>query len=111
MSQKTDEAIAKITEETMKINNNFAIFIEEHLTGICVNDKVADKLLTGKPLADFCKTCESEAKEKAKKQGNGVQIVGLPDAEYHKMAEDYYGITEKDKSQTSGDVIDIMDYI
>lgn len=53
MSIKQDQAIAKITSEAMEMKNNFAIFIKEHLTGICTNDKVADKLLTGRPLKEF----------------------------------------------------------
>ncbi|MEE0740770.1 MAG: hypothetical protein U0M21_00550 [Emergencia sp.] len=110
MSNKTDKAIAKITEEAMAINNTFAIFIEEHLTGICTNDKVADKLLVGKPLKEFCKRCEDEAREEARKQGNGVQLNGLPDAEYQRMVEEYYGITDADKGRAGG-VVDIMDYL
>ncbi|WP_338547408.1 hypothetical protein V1225_01725 [Emergencia sp. JLR.KK010] len=112
MSKKTDDAIAKITAEAMEINNNFAIFIEEHLTSICTTDKVADKLLSrDKTLEDFCKKCESKARERARKQGSGFQINGLPDQEYKDMVEAYYSITPDDKSRTTGNVIDITDLL
>ncbi len=112
MSKKTDEAIAKITAEAMEINNNFAIFIEEHLTSICTKDKVADKLLAeDKKLKDFCKKCESEARKRARKQGNGFQINGLPDQEYKDMVEAYYGITSEDKAKSAGNIIDITDLL
>lgn len=112
MSKKTDEAIAKITAEALEINNSFAIFIEEHLTSICTTDKVAGKLLAeDKKLKDFCKKCESEARERARKQGGGFQINGLPDQEYKDMVESFYGITADDKSKTAGNVIDIMDLL
>lgn len=114
MSVKTDQAIAKITEEALKINNNFSVFIEEHLTAICTNDRIADKLLNSdKTLADFCHSCESEARERARKQGSGFQINGLPDAEYQEMVEKYYGIAETDKGlrpAAEGKVFDIMDF-
>ncbi len=112
MSKKTDEAIAKITTEAMEINDAFSIFIEEHLTSICTTDKVADKLLAeDKQLEDFCSKCESEARERARKQGGGFQINGLPDQEYKDMVETYYGITAEDKNRTAGNVIDIMDLL
>lgn len=112
MSKKTNEAIAKITAEAMEINNNFAIFIEEHLTSICTTDKVADKLMAeDKKLEDFCKRCESEARERARKQGSGVRINGLPDQEYKDMVEAYYSITQDDKSKAAGNVIDITDLL
>lgn len=112
MSKKTDDAIAKITAEALKINDAFAIFIEEHLTSICETDKVAGKLLAeDKRLAEFCQKCESEARERARKQGGGFQINGLPDQEYKDMVEAYYGITDADKPRTAGNVIDIMDLL
>ena len=110
MSAKTDQAIAKITKEAMEINNRFAIFIEEYLTNICTTDKVAEKLLKGKPLKDFCENCRDMAEKEARKQGTGAQINGLPDGEYYKMVEEYYGITDIDKSVPGG-VIDIMDLL
>lgn len=112
MSRKTDEAIAKITAEALDINNGFAVFVEEYLTSICTTDKIADKLLAkDKHLKAFCGKCESEAKERARKQGNGFQINGLPDQEYKDMVEAYYGITADDKTRTAGNVIDIMDLL
>ena len=109
MSIKQDQAIAKITNEAMEIKNNFAIFIEEHLTGICTNDKVADKLLAGKPLKDFCKSCEEEARKKARAQGSGFQIAGLPDQEYFDMVEAFYEITAEDMSSASSAPAGVID--
>lgn len=108
--EKIDKAIAKITEEAMKLNNNFAIFIEEHLTEICTTEKVADKLLNeSKKLEAFCKECKSNAEKKARVQGGGFQIAGLPDKEYFELVEEYYNITPEDKNQATGNVVDIMD--
>lgn len=113
MSIKQDQAIAKITSEAMEMKNNFAIFIEEHLTGICTNDKVAEKLLAGKPLKEFCKRCEKEAREKAREQGSGFQIAGLPDQEYFDRVEAFYGITAEDLTDAAAPsgVIDIMSFL
>lgn len=112
MENLKDKAIAKITEEALKINNAFSIFIEEHLTNICTTNEVAQKLLVeDKNLADFCKKCEAEARERAKAQGGGFQINGLPDAEYFEMAEEYYNITPEDKKQRSQNVVDFSDFI
>lgn len=40
-----NKAIAKITDEMMKINDPVAQGIEEYLTGICTSISVAEKLL------------------------------------------------------------------
>lgn len=110
--EKRDAAVAKITKEATDMNNRFAIFIEEYLTSICTTDAVADKLLgSSKELKDFCKKCEDDARKEARKQGSGLQINGLPDAEYYAMVEEYYGITADDKSTVSGKVINIMDLL
>ncbi len=116
MSYKTDQAIEKVTKEALALKNNFATFIEEHLTEICVNDTVAEKLLTGKPLKDFCKNCQDEARKKARSQGSGFQVAGFPDQEYFEMVEKFYGITEEDKTPQhqatpAGNVINIMDFL
>lgn len=116
MSIKTDQAIEKITNEALALKNNFAIFIEEHLTRICTTDRVAGKLLAGKPLKEFCTSCQKEAIKMAQAQGTGFQIAGLPDQEYLELVEAFYGITAEDKATAArepaaGDVIDITAFL
>ena len=96
-----DKAIAKITDEMMKINTPLAQGIEEHLTGICKNEMVAQKLLDPeKKLADICKEVTGVAKDRAK---NGVAYI--PPDEVFRMVDEYYGIGA---TPTKGH-IDIMD--
>ena len=101
-----DKAIAKITDEMMKIETPLSRFVEEHLTEICKNEIVAEKLLAeDKSLNAICKQIESEARKV--KVGNQAQI---PDAEVLKMARDYYGITDADMHQKDdSDKIDVLD--
>ena len=89
-----NEAIAKITDEMMKLNDPLAQMIEEYLTGICINDKVAGKLLQeNKNLAELKNQLWREAGNR--KRGNGAYI---PNSEIYEMAEAYFGITEDDKN-------------
>lgn len=104
-----DKAIAKITKEMMELDNDFARFIEEYLTGICTTERVAEKLLDpGKSLKEFVEKVTSEYEEKAKKQGHGCQAVGAPDGYFFKRAEEYYGIGF---AKTSPPKIDVMDLL
>ena len=95
-----DKAIAKITDEMMKNSHPFSIFIEEYLTGICTNDKVAEKLLNPeKSLDKFVGKVTSDMRDIAQKNRTGNSgIAGAPDEEFYHMADEYYGITEEDKS-------------
>lgn len=111
-----DKAIAKITDEMMKINHPFAVFIEEYLTSICTNDRVAEKLLNPqKSLKEFVDKTIDEMRKVAQRGGSGAQIAGAPDEEFYRRAETYYGITEEDKAAKKkaikADVIDITQFL
>lgn len=96
-----DKAIAKITDEMMKIDTPLAQGIEEHLTEICKNETVAQKLLDPeKKLADICRTVTDEAEKRAK---NGVAYI--PPDEVFQMVDEYYGIGTAPAKER----IDIMD--
>lgn len=111
-----DKAIAKITDEMMKNSHPFSIFIEEYLTGICTNDKVAEKLLNPeKSLDKFVSKVILDMREIAQKNKTGNSgTAGAPDEEFYRMAEEYYGITQEDKSgirkAPAEDVIDITKF-
>ncbi len=111
-----DKAIAKITDEMMKINHPFAVFIEEYLTSICTNDRVAEKILDSqKSLKGFVDKTINEMRSIAQRGGSGAQSAGAPDEEFCRRAEEYYGITEEDKAvkrkTVKSDVIDITAFL
>lgn len=83
-----DKAIAKITDEMMKIDTPLSQGIEEHLTGICKSEGVAEKILNPeKKLSDICKKVTDEARKRAK---GGVAYI--PPEEVFRMVDEYYGI-------------------
>ena len=98
-----DKAVAKITEEMMKIETPLAQGIEEHLTGICKSDSVAEKILNPeKKLADICKSVTEEARKRAVR---GVAYI--PPDEVFRMVDEYYGIG----AVSAKGHIDIMDLL
>lgn len=106
-----DKAIARITDEMMKINTPHAQAVEEYLTGICTTDAVAEKLLDeSKSLKGFLDELLKEARKRSK--GN---VAYIAPEEVWEMVEKYYGITEEDKSSmvavTAEDIIDISDFL
>lgn len=113
---KIDEAIAKITAEAMEMGNPYATFIEEHLTEICTNDRVAEKLLAkDKSLKEHIEDVINQMREKAKKNKKGnVGCAGISDSDAYQKAEEYYGIQQKDKKRTTAlaaGVIDLSDFL
>ena len=69
-----DKAIAKITEEMMKLDDPLAMGIEEHLTEICKNDYVAGKLLDpAKSLKGACEHITAQG-EKTGKERESLHI-------------------------------------
>jgi len=111
-----NKAIAKITDEMMKLNHPFVNFIEEHLTSICTNEKVAEKLLNeNRTLKEFLEKQESDMKKIAQKSGTGHQSAGMSDTDFYARAEEYYGITEEDKqtkrTAVKSNVIDMSDFL
>lgn len=108
MSKKTDEAIAKITAECE--GKEYLIPFEEHLTNICTNDRIAEKIMQeGKTLQGSFDKMKSIAKNRRK--GNFAYI---PESEGFAIIEEYYGITEADKSGSGrqvGNIIDITELL
>lgn len=113
MNELLDKAIAHITEQAMKLDEQLTYMIEEHLTNICTTEQVANKLL------DEEKTLEKLNKDiwnlaSKRKKGNGAHI---PDAEIFEISEKYYGITEEDKNiktvnkRQDKKIVNIMDLL
>lgn len=97
MSELTNKAIAKITDEMMKLNDPIAQGVEEYLTKKCTTDEIAEKLLAeDKSLADATGMLWEEAKKRRKGQS-----AYIPPDEVYAMVEEYYGINQPN-------VIDIM---
>ena len=85
-----NKAIARITEEMMKLNDPVAQGIEEYLTGICTSVSVAEKLLDpSKTLSGAYSKVWDEAKKR--KKGNCAYI---PPEEVYAMVREYYGIED-----------------
>ena len=102
MSELTDKAIARITDEMMAINTRNAIAIEEYLTNKCKSDEIANKLLAERKTL---KNCLAHCKKKAQPQAkNGGAMV--TDEEVYEWVDEYYGITGIEAE--SAEVIDIM---
>lgn len=102
MSEKTNRAIARITDECK--GNEHLIPFEEYLTSICTSDEVADKILnTGKSLSGCFEKMKGIAKGRAK---NGCAYI--PPEEGFRIIRDYYGIED---SKKTGPAIDIMDFL
>lgn len=106
-----DKAIAKITDEMIKINEDLTNMLEEHLTRICTTEAVAEKLLDDKKSL---KELNEKIWEEAQKRRKGKGLY-WPDDEICELAEEYYGITEQDKASTGvaskKDIIDITDLL
>ena len=102
MSEKTNRAIARITDECK--GNEHLIPIEEYLTSICTTDDVADKILSNdKNLKGGFEKIKSIAKGRAV---NGCAYI--PPEEGFRIIKDYYGIED---SKKTGPAIDIMDLL
>lgn len=102
MSELTNKAIAKITDEMMAINTRNAIAIEEYLTNKCKSDEIANKILAeGKTLSDCIKHCKAKARPQAEK--NCAMITA---EEVYEWVDEYYGIAGVEAE--SAEVIDIM---
>lgn len=103
MSNRIDEAIAKITKECT--NKDHLIPFEEYLTSICTTDKIAEKILQeGKTLQG----CFDAMKAVARKRAVGGAAY-IPPEEGFGIIRDYYGIDLTEKPQAS--IIDITDLL
>ena len=90
-----DKAIAKITEEAMKMNDPFAFFIEEHLTERCSSKVEAEKILAdGKSIEKIANKIRGKMEKQAREANPGKRSAwwGAPDAELLQMVDKYYGI-------------------
>lgn len=113
--KKIDEAIAKITKEAMEIGHPYAIFLEEHLTEICMTDRVAEKLLAeDRSLKTHVNDVVAEMRKAAEKNRKGnTGGVGLSDEEAFRRVEGYYRIQPEDKKRIAAapGVIDLSDFL
>lgn len=104
MSDLTDRAIARITEECQK--KEHLIPFEEYLTSI-MTDRVAEKVLDEKKTLQGCfEKMQGIARSRAK---GGCAYI--PPDEGFSIIRDYYGIDLAEKSSPEPDVIDIMDFL
>lgn len=103
-----DKAIAKITEEAMRINTPVAFAIEEHLTNKCTTTAVAEKLLAeGKDFKGAYDAVWAEARKRAK--GNCAYI---PPEEVYEIVDKYYELDQTGKKAAPpapADRVDILD--
>ncbi|MDO5415268.1 MAG: Cas9 inhibitor AcrIIA9 family protein [Bacillota bacterium] len=99
-----NKAIAKITDEMMKIDTPLAIGIEEHLTEACRNENVAAKLLdNSKSLKVCCDKVTAEARKRAKNN-----VYAFPAEEVYAMVDEYYGISNVHEPAQRINVMDLL---
>lgn len=103
-----NKAIARITDEMMKMDDPLARMIEEHLTEKCTTERIAEKILNpDKTLEKIHKKIWDEAKKRRK--GNGAFI---PDQQIYAMVDKYYGIDEAAKRPAEPAVsINVLDLL
>lgn len=105
MTSLKDKAIARITEEMMKIDDPLAVMIEKNLTAACTNDFVANRLLNpDKSLKEIC----DQIYDKAKKQANGKSRLYWPDEDVITTAKEYYGINNVSAYSEKIDILDLL---
>lgn len=98
-----DKAIAKITKEMMESENPAIRRIEEHLTGICTNEAVAQKILSdGKTLGGAYEAMKAEARRMA----GGSGEICIPDEDGFRIVDRYFGI--EDATAKKIDVMDLL---
>lgn len=99
-----NEAIRKITDEMMKLDDPVAQGIEEYLTGICTTESVASRILDpSKKLEEIHKKVWDEARKR--KKGNCAYI---PPQEVYEMVRSYYGIGEEAAPKAKVNVLDLL---
>ena len=108
MSDLTDRAIARITEECQK--RDYLVPFEEYLTSI-MTDRVAEKVLDEKKTLQGCFDEMKKTAEKRMSRNGNVGTAYIPPEEGFSIIRDYYGIDIAEKSSPETDVIDIMDFL
>lgn len=104
-----DEAIRKITDEMMKLDNPVVTKIEEHLTSLCTSEEVARKLLDpGKTLGKMYENIRNEMRPRAHNQ-----VAVAEEEEVYQMARDYFGISEEESKPNKklNKTIDVLDLL
>ena len=95
MSVKTDKAIARMADEIK--GKDYLVPFEEYLTGICVADAVAEKIMEkGKSLQGAFEAMRDIAK---KRQVQGCAYI--PPEEGFEIIRNYYGIRDADMKQAA----------
>lgn len=108
MSDLTDRAIARITEECQE--KDYLIPFEEYLTSI-MTDKIAEKVLDEKKSLQGCFDKMKEIAEKHMIRNGNVGTAYIPPEEGFAIIRDYYGVDNAEKSGPAPGVIDIMDFL
>lgn len=105
MTEKIQQAINKIDEESEKLNDTNARIIVSHIIDTYLNsDENAEKVLGDKKTL---KACLESIKSKAKKQAsNGVAMIA--DDTVYGWVKDYYGFAVDCKENK---IIDLFDFI
>ena len=108
MSDLTDRAIARITEECQK--KEYLIPFEEYLTSI-MTDKIAEKVLDEKKTLQGCFDEMKKTAEKHMVRNENVGTACIPPEEGFAIIRDYYGIDNAEKASQDPGVIDITDFL
>lgn len=102
-----NKAIEKLTKEMMELNDPFVQAIEEHLTSLCTNETVAQKILQpNKTLQEAC----NKVRDKARSSVVGG-VGAVSDQEAYRMVEEYFGINQKQPAHEKDKPINILDFI
>ncbi len=103
-----DKAIAKITDEAMKINDPIAFALEEHLTNKCTTNEAAQLLLAeDKNLKTIYDKIWAEARRRRK-----GQVAYIPPEEVYEMVDKYYGLDQlgtKTRRTEHADRVNVLD--
>ena len=108
MSDLTDRAIARITEDCQK--KDYLIPLEEYLTSI-MTDRVAEKVLDEKKTLQGCFDEMKKAAEKHMVRNGNVGTACIQPEEGFAIIRGYYGIDNAENASQDPGVIDITDFL
>ena len=108
MSDLTNRAIARITEECQK--KEYLIPFEEYLTSI-MTDRVAEKVLDEKKTLQGCFDEMKKAAETHMVRNGNVGTAHISPEEGFAIIRGYYGIDLAEKTSQEPGVIDITDFL
>ena len=91
-----NRAIAKITDEMMKTNNPAIRAIEEHLTKKCINNRIAEKILSPQKTLNGA---YEKMKEEAKKLAGGSGEICISDEHGFRIVDEYFEISELEEKK------------